>query len=359
MPAVALPVLAADRLLRLTPTDVTRFVRQEQCERFLRFRMAERTGHKFMAESDVIPQRMTPLLSRSGNEFEERADAELRRHGRVIDYALAAGKSHKRPANNDAVANEARDLIPGQSVVLLQARLESELGNWLIRGDVDLIRLNRDAAGALTIVIADLKATAEAKVEHRLQVAFYQLMLEAILKRAGVAHSPIETGVLFRPPVDPTPEELADAEPLLAAAKAAFGFDNVLYEVVADPDAYVRSAHDLVLADDSTARRIAATPFDDLPYSLTFKCDGCLYAEFCLKWSVEHDDLSLLPYMTGTDKSALRRTGVATIKHLAGLKDFAPAPPGEKSKELVAASGHGPMVQALAALGPSGPGSTS
>ena len=42
--------------LRISPTDVSQFVRLEQCERFLRFRLAERAGQKFMEEYDVIPQ---------------------------------------------------------------------------------------------------------------------------------------------------------------------------------------------------------------------------------------------------------------------------------------------------------------
>jgi hypothetical protein len=52
---VSLPVLPAGRPLRLTPTDVSQFVRLEQCERFLRFRLAERAGQKFMEDYDVIP----------------------------------------------------------------------------------------------------------------------------------------------------------------------------------------------------------------------------------------------------------------------------------------------------------------
>ena len=53
-----LPILPADRPMRLTPTDVTQFVRLEQCERYLRFRLAERAGQRFMDPFDVIPQRM-------------------------------------------------------------------------------------------------------------------------------------------------------------------------------------------------------------------------------------------------------------------------------------------------------------
>ena len=63
--------------MRLTPTDVSQFVRLEQCERFLRFRLAERAGQKFMEDYDVIPQRITPLLSLSGHNFEEGIEADL------------------------------------------------------------------------------------------------------------------------------------------------------------------------------------------------------------------------------------------------------------------------------------------
>ena len=83
----------------------------------------------------------------------------------------------------------------------------ADLHDWLLRGDVDLLRLERPADGMLHVLIGDMKSTTEVKVEHRLQVAFYRLMLERLLKDAGINHAPVQTGILFRPPADPTPEE--------------------------------------------------------------------------------------------------------------------------------------------------------
>src|SRR5262249_31677287 len=200
--AVSLPVLPANRPLRLTPTDVSQFVRFEQCERFLRFRLAERAGQKFMEEYDVIPQRITPLLSLSGSTFEDCIEESVKRRFSTVNYAKESA-AHDRPANNGQVVAEARNLKPAQSVLLFQPRLEAELHGWRMRGDVDLVRLERTTDGALHILIGDMKATAEVKVEHRLQVAFYRLMLEALFKQDGIAHAPVETGILFRPPVDP------------------------------------------------------------------------------------------------------------------------------------------------------------
>src|SRR5262249_20751031 len=131
--------------------------------------------------------------------------------------------------------------------------------------------------------------------------------------------------------------------------------DGSLLEVVADSDAYVQSAHDLVLGQNSTARRVAGTPFEQLPYCLSFKCDGCLYNEFCMKWSAEREDLSLLPYMTGTEKGALRRAGVTTVQALATLKDFAAVSGGSPATELIPAPGRETHVKQIAASWPIGP----
>jgi hypothetical protein len=265
----------------------------------------------------VTPQRITPLLSLSGHEFEEGVEKALGKHFPTVHYAARASRDHNRPDNNGKVVAEARKLKPGKSVLLFQPRLSVELAGWLLRGDLDLVRLERRADGTLLVLIGDMKSTVEVKVEHRLQVAFYRLMLERLFEAEGVAHEPVQMGILFRPPADPSPEEQIELQPLKDAAKKTFGLDDALLEVVADPQAYVQSVHDLVLAGDSTARRVALAPFEEVPFSLSFKCDGCLYNEFCMKWSAEREDLSLLPYMTGTEKEALRRAGVTTIHALA------------------------------------------
>ena len=45
-----------------------------------------------------------------------------------------------------------------------------------------------------------------------------------------------------------------------------------------------------------------------------------------MKWSAEHDDLSLLPHLTAQDKGALQRAGVATTRELAALKELPRTP---------------------------------
>jgi len=193
-----------------------------------------------MKEYDVIPQRITPLLSLSGHTFEEGIEADLAKRIATVNYAAKYAKAHNRPENNTEVVDEARKLLPGQTVLLFQPRLEVELAGWRLRGDVDLVRMERTADGTLRIFIDDMKSTVEVKVEHRLQVAFYRVMLEHILQNAGIGHDTIGTGILYRPPADPTPEDEEEIKPLREAAQHAFGLGDALLEAIADPEAFPR-----------------------------------------------------------------------------------------------------------------------
>ena len=145
MTAVSLPVLTPTpaRPQRVTPTDVSQFVRLEQCERFLRLRLSERAGLPFMEQFGVTPQRITPLLSLSGKTFEEGVEADLGGRFRSVHYAEKHAGDHNRPADTADLLAEVARLKAGETVVLFQPRLEATLGAWQVRGDVDLIRLER------------------------------------------------------------------------------------------------------------------------------------------------------------------------------------------------------------------------
>lgn len=355
-PTVSLPVLPTGQPLRLTPTDVSQFVRLDQCQRFLRFRLAERAGQRFMADYDVIPQRIAPLLTLSGRRFEDQTEEKLGRQFPAVNLAALSSKAHDRPTDNVRVLDEARRLLAGPvggARLLFQPRLEVTRDGWLLRGDLDLVRLRHAPAGALDALIVDLKSTVKAKVEHRLQVAFYRLMLEQLCADAGLSLASVQTAILFRGPGEPSPEAAAELAPFKEAAHRELGLQGPFLEVIADGDAYLQAARDLVLGPDSLARRLAGQPFEDIPFALGYPCDGCLYNEFCMKWAAEHDDLSLLPFLAGTDKETLRAAGVRTIRELAHLKVL--AAPADGEPQLTPAAGQEPLVRRLAGTWPVGP----
>jgi len=329
----------------ISPTDIAQYIRMEQCARYLRPRLHERAhGPRFLADYGVAAQPIPPLLTRSGARFEDLVEGDIAARYPTVDLAASALSSKiQRPPDNACVADAMRALAPGDTLVLFQARLQIAVAGWLMRGDIDVLRLSRDDDGALHILIADIKSSDAAKVEHRLQVAFYHEMLAALLDCEGIAYGAIELSVLYRglaaigalsggdsgsgeTAVEGLrAEDLARYEAERALAENYFGTRQGLLEIVDDPESYRAAVRDLVTDPASTAARVAAAPFDDVPYHLTYKCDGCLYNEFCTKWSAERDDLSLLPHTTSRDKSVLRAAGVTTVRALATLKGPNPA----------------------------------
>jgi hypothetical protein len=343
----------------ISPTDLTQYIRLDQCQRCLRLRLHERAhGLRFLYDYDVRPQAISPLLTLSGAAFERRVEAAIGQ--RFATQSFAAGKRRDPQTNdNDAVVRLARELAPGDTLVLAQPRLFVTLGRWRMRGDIDLLRLERDAVGALHLLIADMKSSPAARVEHRLQVACYLAMLEALLAEAGVPFASLRMGVLYRGPAEGI-AALTEAERARQAAEAATALDlfnvpDALLEIVEDVEAYRGSVRDLVTDENSVAERVARAPFDALFFHLTQKCDGCLYSEFCMKRSAERDDLSLLPHLTPEEKTALQRAGLTTTRAVATLKELPLQADGTPSTELVTPPGQEPLVRQLAASWPVGP----
>jgi hypothetical protein len=312
---------APESPLSISPTDVSQFIRLEQCQRYLRLRLHMRAhGSGFLDDYQVQAQAIPPILSLSGHDFESGVESAIRERLPSTHF------DHPDPVatDNDTVVAIAQDLLPGAVHVLFQPRLGTRLGAWNIRGDVDLVRLERSVHGALTVVIADIKSSTAAKVEHRLQVAFYHQMLTHILAEAGIAHEPIELAILYRGPavLASTPELMALHEEQHAATAALFGADLGLLERIPDAIAYTDAVRELLAQPGSMAERVVRSAFRDVPFHLTMKCDGCLFNEFCMKQVAEADDLSLIPHLTEGDKSALIRTGIERTTELAALKEI-------------------------------------
>lgn len=339
---------------KISPTDVSQFIRLEQCRRYLRLRLHERAyGRDFFEQYGVHPQTIPPLLTRSGQSFEDRVEVQV---AAVYPARNLAKEGHsRRDSDNDTVVAAARALSAGSNLMLFQIRLSLPLGEWWFRGDIDILRMERSSEGVLHLLIVDMKSSAEAKMEHRLQVAFYHQMLSSLLAESGVDDAEIDLGILFCGSVidaeDLTTQESAVLEEQRAAAERLFGVEDALLQIEADPKPYIDSVHDLVTGADSLAMRTITAPFEEVPYHLTHKCDGCLYNEFCMKWTAEHSDLSLVPHLTVIEKEALKRKGISSVFDLAHLKDMryslGPRPGGRHFEGLVPATNKGDLTRAL------------
>jgi len=343
--------------IKITPTDVSQFVRYEMCERFLRFQLHGRNvAYDFMRDFKLRQQTLSPILSTSGRDFEKRFEGALQARSHTSssqaassqaaaadsaeslrDFAARAdsGDRRRRP-DNEEVLDIARGLLPGSTHWLLQPRLVVPLHDWEVRGDVDVLRLRRDEDGRLQVLVADMKASPHPKVDQKLQVAFYHEMLAELFRQAAIEHEPIACGVLYRGPLEPDSITDIEARRLLAEHKANAarefgrllpapdGVQHAYFDAMPDRDAFVLSAHQMVFDPASFASRAAHKPFEEVGWHLSHKCDGCPFSEWCLQSANQDDDLSLLPHLDPDLKIALRARGVRTVAQLAKIKNLKP-----------------------------------
>ncbi len=318
----------------ITPTDVSQFLRLDGCERYLRLRFYQKAhGDGFLYDYDVAPQAITPLLTAAGLDFERRVEEAAAEAFTSLHCAESDGENAEDSADgaremtdNALVAERARLLGDGATLLLFQPRIAAPLGVWSVVGDVDILRLHRDDAGQLHILIVDIKSTARPKTEHHLQVAFYAEMIAVIMAEAAVPVAAVDIGILYRGPADGG--ATLDLPPLREAAQrrlaARFlGVEDALLEVIANKQDYTAEVRDLLVGDEAVVVRIAGKPFADVSYRLGLKCDGCLFNEFCLKDSHERGDLSAIPYISDAQKRGLQAEGVQTVREVAGLMRFA------------------------------------
>jgi len=207
---------------KLTPTDVSQYIRLDRCERFLRLRLHERNeGRGFLKAAGVAAEAIPPILTRSGRAFEEVALAQIARFLPVVDFAAdMSPQARSREPDNARFLATVHGLPAGQTVVVSQPRLDTMLGDWSIRGDADLVRLTRSDTGDLDLLIVDIKSSARPKVEHRLQVCFYRLIIEQLLRDANEPVGASQTGILYRMRFDAS-GALQDTKLLVPHATAA------------------------------------------------------------------------------------------------------------------------------------------
>lgn len=307
------------RPIQLSPTDIAQYIRLDQCRRYLRLRLLERNqGTAFLRAWGVQPQSIPPLLTRSGRVFESQAETAIDAIASTVVCSPDSRSSRGADSDVDLLREIAAGVPAGGRVVVFQPLLRADIDGWRLTGIADAIDLRRNELGELSAFIVDFKSTTAARMEHRLQIAFYREMVEAAFGPAGIS-AEISLGVLYRG----APSFGADDEdPALAQRRAdaweTFGVAGYL-ERIEEPEALRRHVRSLVFGPESEARRNLAQPFTELPFHLNYVCDGCLYNQFCLRQAAETDDLSLVPFLTVAQKQALRIAGVRRAADLAAV----------------------------------------
>jgi len=169
-------------------------------------------------------------------------------------------------------------------------------------GYADLIRSTLTTTGQRLLTIVDIKATRNATQFHKIQVAFYSLVLQNELQRLKVQAKVAPDAEIWRLP-DPG--------------------QGGLWE----PQIFPLAAYQRVVLDflQNNAQRIAAVKLgpgvDESFFHVYFKCEQCKYLEHCQKavqtTDLNRRDLSAIPGMSHESKAILQRHGIRTVSGLA------------------------------------------
>jgi hypothetical protein len=177
-------------------------------------------------------------------------------------------------------------------------------GLGLRRSFADLIE--REVVGGIPrFTVIDIKATRSARAFHKTQVAFYALLLEAVLAERGLAGTIAEEGAIWHIPEDASAE--GDKwEP-----------DTFLLEP------YRRLVRDFCLNSlPAIADRTVVTGRDDTFFHVYFKCEQCSYLPHCLK-AISPDlpanvrDISAVAGLSHEAKRNLLSLGARSVGSLA------------------------------------------
>ena len=303
----------------ISPSSLGVFFALNQCQRYFRLALMSRHDRDaLLTREGIVAEQIPPTLSVEGKAFELLVEDALRSSGARTRLHRADLERAEATIDQDApdLLVQLDRLPPGQSIVIGQHRLAAQIGRWPIAGQPDVVVARRDGEGNLSLLVCDIKASREPRLEHRLQVALYGRLLGALRPDAAV-----EQGVIYRrPPVRPTDDaalKVFQTDEELASRR--LGVDCALLSLADETDEFDEMLSRILLDDDSEAARIVERDLADLPFHLERKCDVCAYNELCLKRSRESGDLSLVPYLDAQDKTVLRLNGVETVADLAGV----------------------------------------
>lgn len=286
----------------LSPSLIARFFFHD-CERYLRYQATPKVQRRKAGVPEIARDTspVTAAILAQGYRWEEKA---LRQYlpGKV---RIASGKGPITERVHDIASTlkHLAQLQAGEAIyqptIKAPPSFQQRYGLSLELGDFppcrpDLLQAT-ERHGQLSLRVIDLKASAVAKMSHRIQAAIYALMLRKI---APAAKLPLtvdtEEGGIWL--IEQPKPEWCDLGPSVAMVER-FLADQL-------PDILTR-------------------PVAELHWHLFYRCEWCEFYEACRQEAEQLRSFSLLPYLTPGGKRFLCDTGSANGRPLVSLADLA------------------------------------
>lgn len=275
---------------------------QYRCERKTRYELMVPQDRAAVPIGDDGREKSWAVL---GIDFEKRVMARLMRSHAILAPSADADSLREdvatafmRGEGNAAYAAQV-NLRPSKIGDLLNSEALS-----LRRTFADLVRRDvTDQSSCFTVI--DIKATRSPRAFHKTQVAYYALLLRAILEERGVKGEVSPFGeIWFIPPDGDTQGD-------------QYSVDR--FEL----GPYLRLVEDFMKVGlPEIASREVSAKRDETFFHLFFKCEQCSYLSHCRRaidasLPAAQRDISAVPGLSHESKRVLRQHGIDTVGKLA------------------------------------------
>jgi hypothetical protein len=283
---------------------------QYRCERKVVY---ESMDYALKAQVPILEKVVDSPWAQFGNEFEDLVIARLRREhpGDVLGPLRDQGALS--PEMTRAFLGRHRSEIYAHQALLVSTEvLREHLGLdadiTLKVGKPDILKVTIED-GVPVFRIIDVKATQQATVFHKAQVAFYALMLRAMLRQNGMDGQIDDEGEIWHLPANGV---TGDGE----HEKESFRLHG-----------YIALVEDFFRNQVPRFKTRHVGPgVDDTFFHLYFKCEQCPYLAHCHQAidrpAADRWDLSAVPGVTHESKRALQRLGFRTVGELARAQNL-------------------------------------
>ncbi|HEX8223780.1 MAG TPA: hypothetical protein VF605_08200 [Allosphingosinicella sp.] len=277
---------------------------QYRCERKTRYEIMEPAE---LAAVPVVKDDREKPWAILGVDYEERVVRRLASETGVL--RPPPGDPDGLPAAAATAFLQGRGSAEYAAQVKLRPRGRPEFLSedlFLRRSFADLVR--RDLSGGVPLFrLIDIKATRGARAFHKTQVAFYALLLEAVLNESRAPGKVDPFGEIWRIPDD------GDAE--------GDRWEAEIFQL----GPYLRLVEDFCRGTlPGIARKIVAPGRDETFFHVYFKCEQCSYLPHCIQAvgsdrAAEARDVSAVAGLTHEAKRTLLSSGAGTVAKLAGM----------------------------------------
>jgi hypothetical protein len=298
-----------NRVLRFSGSTVKSWF-QYRCDRKTRY---ETLSFEERAAVPLLQALQPSAWAQFGVDFERNVLKLLQSAGDTVYLPLSRQATHDELTTLPFLRGSRTEEYAYQLRFETSPWLEKELGIEggdirIVNGFPDLVRMSRED-GIPIFELTDIKATHVATPFHKVQVAFYALMLEGMLNHLGLPGRIDPTAYIWR---------LKDDDD---------GSTGVMQE---DPFAlasYIELVKDFFRRKAAFLAGVKVGPGEDETFfHLYFKCEQCAYLDHCVKSISQEDprdrDVSSVPGLSHDSKRALLGAKIRTVGDLAAVKNL-------------------------------------